>query len=382
MKSTLNNIPFSVTLKYTQLAQDLQSKGIKVIRLTAGEPDFETPREVSLSAKKAIDDGFTKYTPASGIPELRKGIANLLKDSYALDYDFSQIVVTNGGKQALYQSIYAITNPGDEIIVFTPDWVSYVPQIEMCDCQAVLVDTDADNDFQPDVDKIASSITERTRAIIINTPNNPTGTVYSKETLEKIADLALEKDIYVISDEIYANLVYDGTHVSFGSLRGVFEKTIIINGFSKSHAMTGWRCGYVAAPTPIAKAIGKLQSHLSSNINSITQKAALKALTVDTTYMREAFKIRRKIVSEALDDVGISYCHPAGAFYFFMNFDWVSDAYPTDDDLTMDLIQNYSLAMVPGSAFHKPWYMRLSYASSEEELKQAMGILRDFKQEH
>jgi len=159
LKKILNNIPFSVTLKYTQLAQELQSKGMDVIRLTAGEPDFQTPREVSLSAKHAIDDGFTKYTPASGIPELRKGIANLLKEMYSLNYDPSQIVVTNGGKQALYQAIYTITNPGDEIIVFTPDWVSYVPQIEMCECKAVFVDTDADKNFQPDVEKIAEKIT-------------------------------------------------------------------------------------------------------------------------------------------------------------------------------------------------------------------------------
>lgn len=382
MKKILNNIPFSVTLKYTQLAQELQSKGMDVIRLTAGEPDFETPRDVSLSAKNAIDDGFTKYTPASGIPELRKGISNLLKESYSLNYDPSQIVVTNGGKQALYQAIYAITDPGDEIIVFTPDWVSYVPQIEMCECRAVFVDTDANKNFQPDVEKIAEKINENTRGMIINSPNNPTGTVYSKATLKKIADLALEKNIWVISDEIYANLVYDGNHVSFGSLGDVFEKTITINGFSKSHAMTGWRCGYVAAPAAIAKEIGKMQSHLSSNINSITQKAALKALTVDTTYMKEAFEKRRKIVSNALEDLGIGYCHPAGAFYFFMDFEWVKDDYSTDDDLTMDLIKNYGLAMVPGSAFHKPWYMRLSYASSEEELQKAMRILKDFKLNH
>ena len=382
MKKILNNIPFSVTLKYTQLAQELQSKGMDVIRLTAGEPDFETPRDVSLSAKNAIDDGFTKYTPASGIPELRKGISNLLKESYSLNYDPSQIVVTNGGKQALYQAIYAITDPGDEIIVFTPDWVSYVPQIEMCECRAVFVDTDANKNFQPDVEKIVKKINENTRGMIINSPNNPTGTVYSKATLKKIADLALEKNIWVISDEIYANLVYDGNHVSFGSLGDVFEKTITINGFSKSHAMTGWRCGYVAAPAAIAKEIGKMQSHLSSNINSITQKAALKALTVDTTYMKEAFEKRRKIVSNALEDLGIGYCHPAGAFYFFMDFEWVKDDYSTDDDLTMDLIKNYGLAMVPGSAFHKPWYMRLSYASSEEELQKAMRILKDFKLNH
>jgi len=360
----------------------MQSKGMDVIRLTAGEPDFDTPHEVSLSAKLAIDEGFTKYTPASGIPELRKGISELLKTKYHLDYAPSQIIVTNGGKQALFQSLYAITNPSDEIIVLTPDWVSYVPQIEMCGCQAVLVETDADNDFQPNILQIAEKVTERTRGIIINSPNNPTGTVYTGQTLEKIAELALEKDLWVISDEIYANLVYDGTHVSIGSLGKIIEKTITINGFSKSHAMTGWRCGYVAAPEAIAKEIGKMQSHLSSNINSITQKAALKALLVDTEYMKEAFEKRRAIVSEALDNIGIDYCHPAGAFYFFMDFNWVKDAYQSDDDLTMDLIQNYSLAMVPGSAFHKPWYMRLSYASSEEELKKAMSILQDFKNRH
>lgn len=382
MKTKLNKIPFSITLKYTQLAQELQAQGKEIIRLTAGEPDFATPESVSMAGIEAIQSGFTRYTPAAGIPELRRGISDLLKETYSLNYEPHQIIVSNGGKQALYETIYAITDQEDEIIIFTPDWVSYAPQVEMCGCKPIFVETKLENDFQPEMAALEAAITNRTRAIIVNSPNNPTGTVYSREVLEGIAKIAVEKDIWVISDEIYANLIYEGRHISFGTVGDVFKKTITINGFSKSHAMTGWRCGYVAAPVEIAKEIGKMQSHLSSNVNSITQKAALKALTVDTEYMRKSFEERRELMTKGLDEIGINYCKPNGAFYAFMDFSWVKDFYENDDALTMDLIKNYGIALIPGSAFHAPWFMRLSYASSVEELKKALETLKKFKQDH
>jgi len=382
LKTKLNRIPFSITLKYTQLAQELQAQGKEIIRLTAGEPDFSTPESVSEAGIQAIRDGFTRYTPAAGIPELRKGIADLLNKTYSLPYEPNQVIVCNGGKQALYETIYAITNEGDEVIIFTPDWVSYAPQVEMCGCTPVFVETTIENDFQPDIDTLRALITSKTKAMIVNSPSNPTGTVYSREVLEGIAEVAVENDIWMISDEIYANLIYEGNHISLGTVGEAFKKTITINGFSKSHAMTGWRCGYVAAPTEIAKEIGKMQSHLSSNINSITQKAALKALSVDTEYMRKSFEERREMMTKGLDDIGIEYCKPNGAFYVFMNFSWVKDSYENDDELTMDLIKNYGIALIPGSAFHAPWFMRLSYASSVEDLKKALELLGKFKQAH
>jgi aspartate aminotransferase len=382
LKTKLNKIPFSVTLKYTQLAQELQAQGKEIVRLTAGEPDFATPESVSEAGVQAIRDHFTKYTPAAGIPELRKGISDFLKKKYSLGYEANQIIVSNGGKQALYETIYAITDEEDEVVIFTPDWVSYAPQVEMCGCKVVFVETKFEDDFQPDIVALKAAITQRTRAIIVNSPNNPTGTVYSRETLEGIARIAVENDLWIISDEIYANLIYEGKHVSFGTIPGAFEKTITVNGFSKSHAMTGWRCGYVAAPIEIAKEIGKMQSHLSSNVNSITQKAALKALSVDTEYMRTAFEERKSLMCEGLDAIGIEYCKPKGAFYVFMDFSWIKDTYEDDDALAMALIKDYGLALVPGSAFHAPWFMRLSYASSAEELKKALKILEKFKQDH
>jgi aspartate aminotransferase len=382
LKTKLNNIPFSITLKYTQLAQELQAQGKDIVRLTAGEPDFSTPELVSEAGIQAIKDHFTKYTQAAGIPELRKGISDLLREKYSLDYQANQVVVTNGGKQALYQTLYAITEEEDEIIVFTPDWVSYVPQIEMCGCTPVFVETRLENNFQPELEAFKAAITPKTRALLVNSPNNPTGTVYSREILEGIVAIAVENDLWIISDEIYANLVYENEHISIGTIGDAFKKTITINGFSKSHAMTGWRCGYVAAPVEIAKEIGKMQSHLSSNVNSITQKAALKALSVDTEYMRKAFEERRELMSKGLNEIDVDYCKPNGAFYVFMDFNWVKDQYENDDELTMDLIKNYGLALVPGSAFHAPWFMRLSYASSVEELKKALEIISRFKKDH
>jgi len=379
LKTILNTLPFSVTLKYTQIANDMLSKGKDVIKLTAGEPDFPTPDFVCEAAIKAIDEGFTKYTASSGIVELRKGISTFLKNTYNIEYSQDEIVVSNGGKQALFNSIYAITDPGDEVIVFTPDWVSYIPQIRFCGCKEVLVETLMENEFIPEIESIKSAITEKTKAIIINSPNNPTGSVYPESTLKEIAKLALENNLIVISDEIYANLNYDEKHISIASMENMKERTIVLNGFSKSHSMTGWRVGYTAAPKEISREIGKLQSHMTSNINSIAQKAALAALEVNTDYMLEEFDKRRKIICEALTEIGIDYYRPKGAFYVFMDFRNFKNKFDNDDQLTMFLIEKYGLVLIPGSAFNSPFFMRLSYASSIDTIERAIQKIKELK---
>ncbi len=379
MKRVLNTLPFSVTLKYTQIANDLISKGKDVVKLTAGEPDFPTPDLICEAAKFAIDEGFTKYTASSGITELRLGISRMLKEKYGLVYESDEIVVSNGGKQALYNAIYSISDEGDEIILFSPDWVSYIPQIRFCGCREVLIETFMENSFIPDMDTVKKSITEKTRAIIINSPNNPTGAVYPLDVLEELAEIAKAHDIFVISDEIYANLNYEGTHVSIASLPGMKERTIVLNGFSKSHSMTGWRVGYTAAPTAISKTIGKFQSHLTSNINSIAQRAALAALDVNTDYMLVEFDKRRKVVCEGLEETGIPFYRPKGAFYVFMDFRWCKDLFKNDDELTMHLIEKYGIVLIPGSAFNSPFFMRLSYASSVETIEKALERISSFK---
>ncbi len=390
MKESLTKIPFSVTLKYTQLVQSLQNEGKDIVRLTAGEPDFNTPDQVKKAAVQALNDNFTKYTSAAGIRELREAVADMLGRQYNLDYKGTQIVVTNGGKQALYEALYAVTDEEDEVLVFTPDWVSYIPQIKMCKAVPVVVPALAENGFEPYEEDIREKITEKTRAVIVNSPNNPTGAVYSEDTLRGILKVAMENDLWIISDEIYANLVYDGAHRSIGSLDPTYKKVITINGFSKSHAMTGWRCGYCAAPIEVSKEIVKMQSHLSSNVNSITQMAALEALAVNTDYMRERFRERREIVTNGLQEIGIPFFFPKGAFYCFIDFSWLNEGggaetgrvYKDDDELAMELIKEYGLALIPGSAFHAPWFMRLSYASSEKELEKALAILKRFKDEN
>jgi len=378
----LESIPFSTTIKYSQLAADQIKKGRDVVKLTAGEPDFPTPREIVEEAKKALDEGFTKYTANAGIEELRKAISKDLKARYNIDYSFSEIVMSNGGKQAIYNSLYAITEPEDEVMIIVPDWVSYFPLVKLCQCNAVPVPTRFENDFLPEISEIEKRVSTRTKALIINSPNNPTGAVYPLELITKIADIAKNSDFWVISDEIYSTLVFEGEHNSIASLNQMKERTIVINGFSKSHSMTGWRCGYSAAPEKITRQIGKFQSHVTYNINSITQKAALKAVSVDNSDMLEEFRRRRNFITKGLDKIGIRYVKPSGAFYVFMDFSEFVGKFDDDDKLTINLLEEYGVGLVPGSAFHKPGFMRLSFASSMEDLGKALERLEKFVNEN
>jgi len=378
----LECIPFSTTIKYSQLAADQIKKGKDVVKLTAGEPDFPTPREIVEEAKKALDEGFTKYTANAGIEELRKAISKDLKARYNIDYSFSEIMMSNGGKQAIYNSLYAITEPDDEVMIIVPDWVSYFPLVKLCQCNVIPVPTRFENDFLPEISEIEKRVSTRTKALIINSPNNPTGAVYPLELITKIAEIAKRFDFWVISDEIYSSLVFEGEHNSIASLNQMKERTIVINGFSKSHSMTGWRCGYSAAPEIITRQIGKFQSHVTYNINSITQKAALKAVSVDNSDMLEEFRRRRNFITKGLDKIGIRYVKPSGAFYVFMDFSEFAGKFDDDDKLTINLLEEYGVGLVPGSAFHKPGFMRLSFASSMEDLGKALERLEKFVNEN
>ncbi|HNW46922.1 MAG TPA: pyridoxal phosphate-dependent aminotransferase [Thermotogota bacterium] len=381
MNQTLGRIPFSETLKYTQLAQKMIEQGKDIVRLTAGEPDFNTPEPVIEAAYTAMKKGMTKYTNSSGIEDLRVGISKMLQ-RYGIHYKPEEIVVSNGGKHALFNTIYTLTNPGDGVAVITPDWVSYLSQIAICGCRGIQIPTLFKEEFYPRPEVISKHITPETKVLIVNSPNNPTGAVYSKELLEEIARIAIDKNLWVISDEVYANLIYDGEHTSISTFPGMRERTVVINAFSKSHAMTGWRCGYSAAPLAVSKEIGKLQSHMTSNINAPTQKAALKALDVDTHEMFDEFKKRRDFICDQLKKIGFSFVYPKGAFYVFMDFNPYMAAFKDDDELAQKIITDFGVAMIPGSAFHAPGFLRMSYASSIEDLRKAAERLERFLRQY
>ncbi|HQG98235.1 MAG TPA: pyridoxal phosphate-dependent aminotransferase [Thermotogota bacterium] len=381
MNQTLGRIPFSETLKYTQLAQKMIEQGKDIVRLTAGEPDFNTPEPVIEAAYTAMKKGMTKYTNSSGIEDLRVGISKMLQ-RYGIHYKPEEIVVSNGGKHALFNTIYTLTNPGDGVAVITPDWVSYLSQIAICGCRGIQIPTLFKEEFYPRPEVISKHITPETKVLIVNSPNNPTGAVYSKELLEEIARIAIDKNLWVISDEVYANLIYDGEHTSISTFPGMRERTVVINAFSKSHAMTGWRCGYSAAPLAVSKEIGKLQSHMTSNINAPTQKAALKALDVDTHEMFDEFKKRRDFICDQLKKIGFSFVFPKGAFYVFMDFNPYMAAFKDDDELAQKIITDFGVAMIPGSAFHAPGFLRMSYASSIEDLRKAAERLERFLRQY
>ncbi len=381
MNQTLGRIPFSETLKYTQLAQKMIEQGKDIVRLTAGEPVFNTPEPVIEAAYTAMKKGMTKYTNSSGIEDLRVGISKMLQ-RYGIHYKPEEIVVSNGGKHALFNTIYTLTNPGDGVAVITPDWVSYLSQIAICGCRGIQIPTLFKEEFYPRPEVISKHITPETKVLIVNSPNNPTGAVYSKELLEEIARIAIDKNLWVISDEVYANLIYDGEHTSISTFPGMRERTVVINAFSKSHAMTGWRCGYSAAPLAVSKEIGKLQSHMTSNINAPTQKAALKALDVDTHEMFDEFKKRRDFICDQLKKIGFSFVYPKGAFYVFMDFNPYMAAFKDDDELAQKIITDFGVAMIPGSAFHAPGFLRMSYASSIEDLRKAAERLERFLRQY
>ncbi len=369
----------SQTLVFNNKALEMIKQGQDVTKMTAGEPDFATPEPIIEAAYEAMKSGKTKYTKSTGIFELREKIAQKLKKDNNLDYSPSEIIVTNGGKQALYNTLKTILNERDEVIIIAPAWVSYEAQILLCGGKVTIVHSKKENDFVPLIKDIEQAINEKTKAIIINSPNNPTGSIYPEEFLKELSEVIKKNKIFVISDEVYEKLAFDIKHVSIGSFEGMKPYTIVINAFSKSHSMTGWRIGYMAGPQDLIKQTTKIQSHLCSNINTPTQYAGIKALDINPLYMIEAFKERREYVSKQLDEANIDYFYPKGAFYFFIDVSkYFNSELKNSYDFAIALLEKGKVGLTPGSAFFAEGYLRLSYATSMEELKKGIRRIIDF----
>jgi aspartate aminotransferase len=380
-----SQVEASKTLQVKEKALELKARGIDVIDLTAGEPDFNTPENICRAGIDAINKGFTKYTANTGIPKLREAICAKLKSDNDLTFTPEQIVVSNGAKQSILNALFAIINPGDEVILPMPYWVSYTEQIKLAGGIPSIIDT-TKTGFKLSPNDLTDRLNSRTKAIIINSPSNPTGIVYTSEELAVLAEILAKYDVWIITDEIYEKIIFDGLqHTSIASFGDLLQKSIVINGFSKSHAMTGWRLGYSAAPLSVTKAMAKIQSHYTSNASSISQHAGLAALQTPVTEiekMREEFEIRRnKVISILKSRDYFSFAHPQGAFYFFVK---VSDVFGSRiDNQVIDssvkfsayITENYHVVTVPGIAFGSDDYIRISFATSLEQLELGMGKL-------
>ena len=380
----------SSTLAITAKAKELKAEGIDVVGFGAGEPDFNTPENINEAAIAAIKSGFTKYTPASGIAELKKAVSRKFEEFNGLHYGTDQIVISNGGKHSLTNVFQAIMNPGDEVIIPAPYWLTYPEIVKLCDGVPVYVYGTKDSGYKVTAKQIEDAITDKTKAVILNTPNNPTGMVYSEGELRAIADVAVKKDIYVVADEMYENLIYgDKKHVSIASLgEEIYKRTITCSGLSKSYSMTGWRIGYTGSSVEIAKLMGSIQSHQTSNPNSIAQKAALEALRGPqdaVTAMREEFDQRRKYMYERVSQMPlVDALEPEGAFYTFVDFtDVLEKSYKgvrigTASRVAEILIEDYKVAVVPCQDFGFDNFVRLSYAISMENIKKGLDRIEEF----
>lgn len=376
----------STTLAITAKANELRRQGHDVIGLGAGEPDFNTPKPILEAAKKAMEAGHTKYTPSGGIPELKSAIRKKLERDNGLAYDPSQIIVTVGAKHALYNLFQVLLDPGDEVIIPAPYWVSYIEQVKLAGGVPVILDGDEANAFKVTPDQLKAAITERTKAFLINSPSNPTGTVYKKDELLALGQVCLEQNVLIISDEIYEHLIYgDEPHTSMASLGPDFyQQTVVINGVSKTYAMTGWRIGFAAGNEQIIRAMTDLASHSTSNPTSVAQYAAVAALEGsqdEVQSMGQAFKERRDYLVQRLQAMqGIHFHPPEGAFYVFANIrEAVNRAgLQTADEWVKALLEEERVAVVPGSAFGAKDHVRFSYATSMQQLEQAMDRMERF----
>ncbi|MDD5014385.1 MAG: pyridoxal phosphate-dependent aminotransferase [Atribacterota bacterium] len=387
----VKNINPSQTLAITAQALEMKRKGKKVISFAAGEPDFVTPENIREKAISAIEENFTHYTENSGIVELKEAILEKLKKDNKVEYKTTEIIVSTGAKQCLFNAILTICDPGDEVLLPTPCWVSYTEQIKFAGAVPIFINTYQEEGFKLSAVKVEEKITPRTKLLILNSPHNPTGAVYEQEELKKIAQLLLKYNIYCISDEIYEKLIYDNIkHLSMASLsEEIKEKIITINGLSKSYAMTGWRIGYAAGPEEIIKGMSKIQGHSTSNPNSIAQKAGVEALNGDQNtieVMRKAFDMRRIYMVKRLNNMeGISCLMPAGAFYTFPNISKILERdieyngrkISNSFDISNFILKEAEVALIPGSAFEAEGYLRLSYATSMEDIKEGLDRMED-----
>lgn len=385
LSSRIKGISPSPTLTIDAKTKQMIQEGVDVVNFSVGEPDFDTPRHIKEAAIEAINKGFTKYTPAAGTLELRKAICEKLLRENGLEYQPGDIVVSNGGKHSLYNVYQAIGEPGDEFILQAPYWVSYPEMIKLAGGVPVIIETNEQTGFRMTVEDIRARITPRTKAITLNSPSNPTGAVYTREELKAIADLAVEHNLWVISDEIYEKMLYDGAeHVSIASFGPEIKKlTITVNGMSKAYAMTGWRIGYTASEPKIAKAMADLQSHSTSNPSSISQKASLAALTGPQEPVAEMvteFNRRREYIVDRLNAFpGVSCLKPQGAFYVFPNVSGLfgktirGRKIVDSDTLAEVILEEARVALVPGSGFGAPNNVRISYATSLERITEGLN---------
>ena len=378
----------SVTLEITAKAKAMKAEGIDVISFGAGEPDFNTPENIRKEGIRAIEEGLTRYTPASGITELKEAVCTKLKEDNPLTDSPSNIVISNGAKHSISNALMAILNPLDEVIIAVPYWVSYPEMVKISGGTPVYVHTKEENDFKFTVSDLDKVLTDKTKAIILNSPSNPTGSIYTKEELTEIANWAVENNIFVISDEIYEKLVYDGEHISIASINeDIKNLTIVINGMSKAYAMTGWRIGYAAANEKIAKVMSNIQSHTTSNPCSISQYASLVGLLGDQSNvekMRVQFEKRRDYMVETINNInGLSCRKPRGAFYIMVNITQIKGKtingvnINSSLDFAKVLLDKAKVAVIPGIGFGDDDYIRLSYATSMENIEVGLKRIKD-----
>jgi aspartate aminotransferase len=371
----------SLTLSIDAKAKAMKAEGLDVCGFGAGEPDFDTPEHIKAAAIAALEAGFTKYTPSAGLPELRQAIAEKLEADNGLSYRPSQVVVSSGAKHSCYNAILATCQPGDEVLIPSPYWVSYPDMVRLAGAEPVIVQTTERNGWKMRASDFENAMTPRTKMVILNTPGNPTGAVYTREELEGIVEVAAEEDIYILSDEIYEKLVYDDAkHVSVASLSPeAYGLTITVNGFSKAYAMTGWRLGYLAAPEAVAKAVDNIQSHSTSNPCSFAQKGAVAALKGDQQAladMRDEFSMRRDYMFDRITKIpNITAVKPQGAFYILVN---ISQLGLSSQNFADRLLSKANVAVVPGAAFGDDRTVRLSYATSIDIIKKGLDRFQDF----
>ena len=389
LSNRINALSVSATIAMAQKAREFKSQGIDVISLSLGEPDFKTPKHVQDAAKQAIDEGlYFSYPPVPGYPELRKGIAEKLQNENGITCTEANILVSGGAKHSISNVFLSILNPGDEVIIYAPYWVSYVDMVKLAEGVPVIIEGGIEQDFKASAAQLEAAITNKTKAIIFSSPCNPSGAVFSKDELKGIADVVLKhENIMVIADEIYEYINFSGKHESIATFPGMFEKTITVNGFSKGHAMTGWRVGYICAPEWLVKAVNKLQGQTTSGICSIAQRAAIAAVTGDmapTHEMAKAYQRRRQLVLDLLADIpGVKANEPQGAFYVFPDmseFFGKSDGETTVNDaneLALYILSKAHVSTVSGGAFGSPNCIRISYAASDEDLKTALLKIKD-----
>lgn len=388
LSERLNRLAPSATLAMSQKSSEMKAQGIDVINLSVGEPDFNTPDHIKTAAKEAIDENYSKYSPVPGYPDLRKAIVDKLHRENQLDYEVAEILVSNGAKQSVCNTLMALVDEGDEVIIPAPYWVSYPQMVKLAGGNPTIVKTGFAQEFKISPTQLEAAITPKTKVIILCSPCNPTGSVYSQSELEGLAHVILKhEDLYVIADEIYEHINYVGKHESIAQFPGMKERTIIVNGISKAYAMTGWRIGYIAAPEWIVKGCNKLQGQYTSGPCSISQRAAIAAYTQSQACveeMRQAFQRRRDLIVKLAKDIhGLEVIEPKGAFYIFPKCNYFfgksTDGYyiKNSTDLSMYLLEKAHVATVGGDAFGEPNCLRMSYATSDENIQEALRRIKN-----